>query len=487
MKKALSLLIALACFCALVATPAQAAPDPMAVKFQDALSMLDHFYELNAEYMIRIANDYFVSWENMEPVTVPAADYEAMLHKHFVLDDAVLESIRSYGSGAVYDAASQTYTVEWTGGFGGNLPPREYRGYVKNGETYDVYYGNITYSFLRDVLPEGMNEDAYAETHKNPDTWAVEYNGLFYENGPDGWYAIASYDNYGRKYTVELNGDVVRIISCTNYTEADLPGAFDDKEVSDEIIYDIPQDSIAIPENDCFPGGTTVKAEPATDSNTLNVVNKAMSTVATKYVSYEFTATLDGAPIQPNGKLTVSFVIPADFSTDVAVYYMAPDGALTKLDTTVNTDTRTATAQLEHFSTYILADAATRPHTHSYKETVTPPTCTVEGYTTYACKCGHCYQDHILAATGHSFGQWTSSEASQEKRECSVCGHSEIRTVETTPTEPVTEPVTEAVPNPAPSQTTVDAPDNTYVIIAVVAMIVAAAALLAIVILSKKK
>ena len=33
-------------------------------------------------------------------------------------------------------------------------------------------------------------------------------------------------------------------------------------------------------------------------------------------------------------------------------------------------------------------------HTHSYTETVTPPTCKDQGYTTYTCSCGHSYVDN---------------------------------------------------------------------------------------------
>ena len=40
-------------------------------------------------------------------------------------------------------------------------------------------------------------------------------------------------------------------------------------------------------------------------------------------------------------------------------------------------------------------------HTHSYTETVTPPTCVNEGYTTYTCtSCGDTYRDNYTPATG---------------------------------------------------------------------------------------
>ena len=47
---------------------------------------------------------------------------------------------------------------------------------------------------------------------------------------------------------------------------------------------------------------------------------------------------------------------------------------------------------------------------HSYKGTVTKATCTEKGYTTYKCSaCGDSYKDDYVAATGHSFGSYTSN------------------------------------------------------------------------------
>ena len=43
------------------------------------------------------------------------------------------------------------------------------------------------------------------------------------------------------------------------------------------------------------------------------------------------------------------------------------------------------------------------PHTHSYKATVTAPTCTEQGYTTYTCDCGDSYVADLLDAIGHSY------------------------------------------------------------------------------------
>ena len=43
------------------------------------------------------------------------------------------------------------------------------------------------------------------------------------------------------------------------------------------------------------------------------------------------------------------------------------------------------------------------PHEHNYEPTVTDPTCTEAGYTTYTCACGDTYTADEVAATGHSY------------------------------------------------------------------------------------
>lgn len=359
MKKTIVLLLIVACMCLLSVIPSTAAPDPLAQKFQQSLALLDHFYRLNYEYMIRIASDQFT--ESFDPVTVPAADFDAVLHKYFVIDEEGIKELRNYGNRVFsteytfYDETADTYTFQYYGGFGGNLPARKYAGYKVNGDTYDVYYCRISYEYLEDIIPEGTNIDDLP-LHENG--FDVIYNGVVYEGGPDGYYRTIGLLNEGRKYTVEMNGDVVRLISSADFTESDMPSSFDDKERPS---YDIEENSgVTIPENECFDSETSVKVETINDSVKLQKIDKAMGTVGEKYVAFEFTATKNGASVQPNGKLTVTFALPEGYSENSTVYYMAEDGSLEELKTTVDTSNKTVTAELEHFSTYILVDKDTK-------------------------------------------------------------------------------------------------------------------------------
>ena len=76
---------------------------------------------------------------------------------------------------------------------------------------------------------------------------------------------------------------------------------------------------------------------------------------------------------------------------------------------------------------------------HSYTDTVTPPTCTEQGYTTHTCsRCGDSYRDSYVDALGHSFGAWTHNKAptctekGEETRTCSRCSYTETRDIAAT-------------------------------------------------------
>ena len=82
-------------------------------------------------------------------------------------------------------------------------------------------------------------------------------------------------------------------------------------------------------------------------------------------------------------------------------------------------------------------------HTHSYTATVTKPTCTEQGYTTYTCSCGDTYTDDYVDPLGHSpadpvqehvIPSTCSAEGSYEEViYCAVCDHEISRIPYTTP------------------------------------------------------
>ncbi|MBR5515517.1 MAG: hypothetical protein IKU52_04870, partial [Clostridia bacterium] len=76
---------------------------------------------------------------------------------------------------------------------------------------------------------------------------------------------------------------------------------------------------------------------------------------------------------------------------------------------------------------------------HSYTSVVTAPTCTAQGYTTYTCsKCSNSYVDNYVAATGHSYGSWSTTTAATcttegvQTRICSKCSAKETQSIDKT-------------------------------------------------------
>lgn len=72
-------------------------------------------------------------------------------------------------------------------------------------------------------------------------------------------------------------------------------------------------------------------------------------------------------------------------------------------------------------------------HTHSFAETVIPPTCDNIGYSIFKCDCGVGYYDKEVAAVGHRFGAWQYGTGTIKQRirthTCSVCGHQETQSI----------------------------------------------------------
>ena len=134
--------------------------------------------------------------------------------------------------------------------------------------------------------------------------------------------------------------------------------------------------------------------------------------------------------------MTVVFDIPEEFSDNLSFYYMDADGSLEKQECTVDKASRTLTAELVHFSTYVIADEDTKVHVHGYTAIVTDPTCTSKGYTTYTCSCGDSYVDDTVEMLDHVFGEWectvapTSESEVTEVRKCNGCDKTEERSVD---------------------------------------------------------
>lgn len=250
MKKLFAFVTALTCLFSLLVMPAAAEePDILDKKFQQTLDALDYGYEVYgclAAYII-VKSNYTVfgdiyedPWNHMEDRLIfRAKDYEEVISRNFVPSAEDMEYIRTVGYGdiLVYDAELDEYTAMYPGGFGGSLSKRAYLGYKATSEGFDVFYGNANYRFLSDVLPEGTDEQTYAESLGSPEF--LEYEGKQYANGPDGYYYLESVERVGMKYSVEYDGENVRISGAQTFTEEECPESFEKLPEVDEDLLSI--------------------------------------------------------------------------------------------------------------------------------------------------------------------------------------------------------------------------------------------------------
>lgn len=104
--------------------------------------------------------------------------------------------------------------------------------------------------------------------------------------------------------------------------------------------------------------------------------------------------------------------------------------------------TKVATCEAEGIMTYTCSCGGSYTESiaklgHDYKSTVTKPTCTQKGYTTYTCRrCNDSYKGKSTAAAGHSWGSWittkepTISSTGVAERKCTSCNKSETRVLD---------------------------------------------------------
>ncbi len=107
---------------------------------------------------------------------------------------------------------------------------------------------------------------------------------------------------------------------------------------------------------EAFAGGTVVSAVNASDDA---AVKAAMANAAGKFVAFDVTALLNGEAQQPMSKVTAVFNIPADYDIEkVALFYVESADKFEEVASTIDKEARTLTAELEHFSKYVVAEKA---------------------------------------------------------------------------------------------------------------------------------
>ncbi len=150
-----------------------------------------------------------------------------------------------------------------------------------------------------------------------------------------------------------------------------------------------------------------------------------------------------GVEVQPDGYIYVKVYVTgrtlsAARNNTLRVYRVNEDNSKDEIEYFV--EGSYLVLMIDHFSYYVLEilgnegdDAVTdfnynnavcSINGHTYVPTVTAPTCTEKGYTTYLCACGVSYVDDKTDPTGHSMADGTCTVCGFKEAECGCLCHS---------------------------------------------------------------
>ena len=133
------------------------------------------------------------------------------------------------------------------------------------------------------------------------------------------------------------------------------------------------------------------------DKDMPNVSKDYLNDIADNYIVRDIYLEKDGVIVQPNESVIVSIPIPENYDASrCAVYWLKDDGTAEVIPTTVFGGY--IHFQTDHFSHYALVEL----HEHKFERfNEVKESCTSDGYTTYACKCGESYTKDYVNATNH--------------------------------------------------------------------------------------
>lgn len=127
--------------------------------------------------------------------------------------------------------------------------------------------------------------------------------------------------------------------------------------MNDNTIYAQAEDLTLSGKANLFPKNTVVKAEKITSGDIFERVKTALPDDTGRYTVYEVTAKNNDKTVQPKGKVSATFKVPSSFDIDrVVVLYISPEGEIEKVDSKIDHVNSMVTVELNHFSTYVLAE-----------------------------------------------------------------------------------------------------------------------------------
>ncbi len=103
-----------------------------------------------------------------------------------------------------------------------------------------------------------------------------------------------------------------------------------------------------------FPVGTVLKVSNITDQN--EGVRKSLEHITSVYTAFNINSVYRLSAPEPNGDLTATFSIPAEYGKNAALYFISNDGSISKLTSQISPDGLTITTKIKQMGTYAICN-----------------------------------------------------------------------------------------------------------------------------------
>ncbi|MBQ6815965.1 MAG: HAD family hydrolase [Clostridia bacterium] len=103
-----------------------------------------------------------------------------------------------------------------------------------------------------------------------------------------------------------------------------------------------------------FPEGTVLKINNITNQN--EGVRKALEHISSVYTAFNISSVYRLSAPEPNGDLTATFSIPAEYGKNAALYFISNDGSISKLTSQISPDGLTITTKIKQMGIYAVCN-----------------------------------------------------------------------------------------------------------------------------------
>ena len=275
-----------------------------------------------------------------------------------------------------YSKTAKKYVIQYIG-FGA---PSRYVviGYKQKGDVYDVYSAYINPEG-DNTIPEGakLNKDYVEYLGKGYLVNYIVKTTVAYKNNVVKFCAwdydaslpdMATYITPKTDLSATSSATSSKVSSATSSATSSKTSSTSSEKVNDTTIYAKAEDLSVTGKANLFPRNTVFKAEKITEGEIFTRVKNVLPDDTGRYSVYEITAKIGDETIQPKGKINATFTVPKSFDLDrIVVLYVSPEGNIETVTSKTDYVNGMVTAELKHFSTYVLAEGAPKVQTDGEK------------------------------------------------------------------------------------------------------------------------